>query len=234
MALLSSELGYSTCTPYNTVNCSDAGAPGDLTELGQAEYLARRCLVDTLAGVKLSIWYLLMNLSVRILISGSGPGNDTLITCRYEWTTGLEFPGADPFYECALTGGSDPTNREQQFGVVRCERDEGGGRPARPAYQAAVTLQRMLGDCDFTRRVDMGDEASLFALEFRCGDGAKAVAAWTTETGNDTAKVNLNGADWRRYSMIGGGKDGQEVTVANGQAELRLTTAPVYLRSRAL
>jgi hypothetical protein len=35
--LLSSELGYSTCTPWNAVNCSDAGAPGNLTLIEQAE-----------------------------------------------------------------------------------------------------------------------------------------------------------------------------------------------------
>ena len=228
VALLNTELGYSTCSPPSP-NCTDAGALGNLSAMDQASYLARVSLVDNLAGVNVSIWY--------------------------EWVMGFEFPPADPYIECYPRGGSDrpdPTQAEENFGVVQCGRDSHGARPQRPAFQAAATLQRVFKGCFFHRRVrptcasrDMTVviSNSVFMLEFVCNEendlAVTAVAAWATystpvDVTLTVGEPSSSSPVWM-YEMVGEGKDGRLIPrKSDGTVNVVLSRAPLYLRSAAL
>ncbi len=76
--------------------------------------------------------------------------------------------------------GSDPRDPEQHFGLIGVPVPAGGAVtiPPKPAYQAAQTLTRMLGDFRFNKRLVL-DKPEDYALLFNKGKDVR-LAVWTT------------------------------------------------------
>eukprot|EP00052_Salpingoeca_macrocollata_P028889 m.284829 g.284829 ORF g.284829 m.284829 type:complete len:378 (+) comp22914_c0_seq8:1803-2936(+) len=122
--------------------------------------------------------------------------------------------------------GSDPTMREQNFGVTHNKHyNSTYVYEPKPAYFAAQTLKRLLGHSSYNSRIPVSD-SDVFVLTF--DHGAK-VAAWSAAV---NASVSVSFASpmtgcYSRTAMLGDAMS--QVCSSGGTLTLTVTDEPQYL-----
>ncbi len=122
--------------------------------------------------------------------------------------------------------GSDPHDVEQHFGLIGLPASQGGSVtiPRKPAYQAAQTLTRMLGEFHFNKRLVLekpDDYVLLFAK-----DKEVRLAVWTTAAPHQATMPSSTGS----FQVTGLTGESLAALVADRHGlDLTLTNQPQYL-----
>ena len=165
LPIIAGEWGYATCSQDSRgaepAVCNPGGTTGLTTLADQARFVARQRLVSALLGVVVTIWY------------------DWRNDCQ-------DCYGAPQPCSCS------PMYQEGNFGLVHHDFNGPNASMARtpkPAFTAAVTVQKLLGDRAFQRRLCATATTdpwqcndNVYILEF---DGG-AIAAWASIGFDDT------------------------------------------------
>lgn len=123
--------------------------------------------------------------------------------------------------------GTNPKEPEDRFGTVHNAYRDGAGQvyEPKPAYLAMKTLSSQLGNCTFSRRVDVGNDAD-WVLIFS-GPGGDRIVAWTTGKPHE---VTVPIGPGRFATVDHTGKPLPDVSASQKQITLKLTSGPQYLQ----
>ena len=126
--------------------------------------------------------------------------------------------------------GTDPAEKEHHFGTVanKYDPDRKLVYDAKPAYQAARTLSRVLAGFRFERRLEVMSP-NYYVLVFKRGDEERIVA-WTVH--QDPMPVTIPGLTGRYVVADHLGQLLPESVVGSNGLTLTLTDGPVYLTKR--
>jgi len=123
--------------------------------------------------------------------------------------------------------GADPHEPEHHFGTVHFPYDANHDPvyTPKPAFLAARTLTHVLNGYTFQKRLPVGG-ANDYVLTFE-KDGVERLVAWTTDSTPHTLRIPTAQSP---ISLIGcEGNDLGPLPVVNGNAEVSVRDAPIYL-----
>ena len=123
--------------------------------------------------------------------------------------------------------GSDPTEAEHHFGLVRNQYQSGGVQvyEPKPAYLAARTLTTQLNGYRFAERMNIGSDDD-YLLAFTNGS-ERRIVAWTTSS--TPRRVNISGLRGRFALTQMTGENSGFLSASSGSLSIELSNSPIYL-----
>ena len=123
--------------------------------------------------------------------------------------------------------GSDPTEAEHHFGLVRNQYQSGGVQvyEPKPAYLAARTLTTQLNGYRFAERMNIGSDDD-YLLAFTNGS-ERRIVAWTTSS--TPRRVNVSNVSGRFLITRLTGENGGFLSASSGSLSIELSNSPIYL-----
>ncbi len=126
--------------------------------------------------------------------------------------------------------GTDPSNDEHHFGIVRHDYHPGAADAyePKPAYDAARTYSEQLAGLRFQSRLNLASGED-YVLRFK-GAGAECFVAWTTAWWAHDATLDLPNGTYviTRYDA----KKQTAIEVTNHTLKLHLDSGPQYIREK--
>jgi polysaccharide biosynthesis protein PslG len=113
--------------------------------------------------------------------------------------------------------GTDPQNRQHNFGVVSYYSNP------KLSFLATQTLTKQLNGYTFSKKIN-SSKSNDYTLEFVDSDGKKILAFWTTDS-NHNSKIKLTKGKGKLVSMLGAVRNVEW----RNSIELNLSTSPSYL-----
>jgi len=115
--------------------------------------------------------------------------------------------------------GTDPKNPEHHFGMVRRDFQP------KPAFEAAKTLNSLLGGYQLDRRLSSKAHRG-YGVLFRKGESL-AWALWTTSPKHQCTELEVPPGSYRLWDYLG--RELERPSLKNGRIALELSDAPQYL-----
>jgi hypothetical protein len=123
--------------------------------------------------------------------------------------------------------GNNPKESEHHFGTVAFDYHAGSSPvyEPKPAYLAAKTLASVLGGCQFTKRLALGDQDD-YALLFAKGNELR-LAVWTASAAPHAMKIPASPGEFEVIAHTG--EKLASVSAKNNELVLTASAAPQYL-----